>query len=190
MSDKFSALPNIEPDPQLQVESWTNELMGHSERVYAMKKRRAFIQHLVMNAPIATSEEIREACRRRFGATPTQRIILRDIKAIGLVRVPNKHGGSRYRVASQLPDIDIEEEVNNRCRIDLLSVTRVDNIVYLEVNRGTAQAFVQLLNLVVDDAALVGVAGITSDMDKWIVIHTTDGNRARWIEDWMRNKIL
>lgn len=188
MSDAFPTLPDIAPDPHLQLTTWEPSGTATS-RAFNVKKRRAFLQNLVMQAPIGSVEEMREAVRRRFGVAPTIKIMLNDVKQLGLVRVPNKHGGFRYRVQSQLPDVNIEQEVDNRCRIDLLSVVKTDKMIHLEVNRGTAQAFVQLLNLLVDDAALPGVVSITSDMDKWIVLHVNDGHRAKIIAEMLQEKV-
>jgi len=188
--NKFPGLPHIQPDPDLQVESWAASAIPRSERTFAVQVRRAFIQALVARHPIASAQELREAVRRRFGATPGHQIIMEDLRDLQVVRVPMPGGGMRFKLASQLGDANIEDELDERVRIDVLSVNRKEDTVYHEVNRGTAQALVQLINLMVDDGTQPGILAVTSDNDKWVAIHFKSGADARVYERWFTPKLM
>jgi len=188
--DKFPGLPHIEPDPELQLESWKAEHHSQAQRTYNVQVRRAFIQALVARYPIGTSKELREAVRRRFGATPSHQIILEDIRDLQIVRIPMPGGGMRFKLASQLGDVNIEDELDERIRVDVLSMNRKADQVFLETNRGTASSMAQLLNLMVDDGTQPNILAITSDNDKWLVIHFVGAREADVFERWFRPKIF
>jgi len=188
--DKFPGLPHIEPDPEIQLESWGPGGVSRADRTFTVQVRRAFIQALVARYPIATAQELREAVRRRFGATPSHQIIMEDIRDLNIVRIPMPGGGMRFKLASQLGDVNIEDELDERVRIDVLSVNRKEDTVYHEMNRGTAQAFVQLINLMIDDGTQPGILAVTSDNDKWVAVHFKSGNDARVYERWFTPKLM
>jgi len=190
VEDKFPGLPHIEPDPKIQLESWLPGNMTAAERTFNVQVRRAFIQALVARHPISTAQELREAVRRRFGAAPSHQIIMEDVRDLQIVRVPMPGGGQRLKLASQLGDANIEDELDERVRIDLLSMNRKNDLIYHEVNRGTASALTQLLNLMVDDGTQPGIIGITNDGDKWVVVHFKNGHDARVYERWMKPKMM
>lgn len=188
--DRYPALPEIEPHPDLWLDNWgIVEGDPKVEYEYRMRVRRAFVQNLIAHHPIAKMEEINEAISRRFGARVAHATLMKDMKMLGIVRAPMPGGGVRYRLYSQVTDLDLDQELNDRLRLDALSVKRGDLNVYVEVNRGTAQAFVQIFNLFIDDAALPDVYGLTSDQDKWVVLHGKDLRAAKRIERWLAPKL-
>lgn len=188
--DKFPGLPHIDPDPRLQLDTWRLDVNRRADRLFNVQVRRAFVQALVARHPITSAEEVREAVRRRFGAKPSLAIALNDLQEIGSVRVPMPGGGFRFKLASQLADANIEQELDERVRIDLLGIKRVDRFLYLEVNRGTTQALTQLVNLMIDDGAWPNIAAVTTDNDKWVTLHMDDGKYARHLEAILRNKMM
>lgn len=188
--DEYPSLPHIDPDPKLQLDTWRLDVNRRADRLFNVQVRRAFVQTLIARHHLTSADEVREAVRRRFGAKPSLAITLTDLQEIGVVRVPLPGSGFRFKLASQLADANIEQELDERARLDLLGVNRIERFVYLEVNRGTAQALAQLLNLMVDDGAYPFVVAISTDQDKWVVVHTEDGNGARHLETTMRSKMM
>ena len=196
--NKFPGLPHIEPDPRIQVRGWSPKQLKESLKHHPMKSgintfaaqvRRAFIQQLIANHPIYGVDEIREAVRRRFGALPDTRMVANDLTIVGVARVPVPGIGTRLRLASQFGQVRVEDELDERIRIDALEVSRQGDTLFIEMNRGTAVALVQLLNLVYDQGNRPGVRAITTDSDKWVVVHMRDGNFAVSWEDWLKNKL-
>lgn len=188
--EKYPGLPPITPDPQIQLTTWADSTIGQTQRTYHAAVRRAFIQMMVARHPIRDATELREAVKRRFGAAPSTRLLLQDMKNTGIVRVPIPGLGTRLKLVAQLNDANIEDELDERIRIDTMLITRRDNDIFMEVNRGTATAFVQLFNLTVDEGSRPGVVGVTSDGDKWVALHFADGARAMEWERWLENKIM
>ena len=191
--DKYPGLPHIEPDPALQVVSWTRTSFNKitpSVIAFQSSVRRAFIQAIVTRYAISNAEELREAVTRRFGCRPSAPTIMSDMKIIGIVRVPIPGGGgSRLKLVNQLNTVNIEDELNERFRIDVLNVHRRDKDMMIEMNRGTANTMVQLINLLVDDGSRPGVIGVTTDMDKWVIIYFEGGHHCmRWYE-WLKGKL-
>lgn len=188
--DKFPGLPHIEPDPRIQVTDWSaGDGVKVPEQQFNTNVRRAFIQALIARHPIATVAELQEAVRRRFGASAGHHVITRDLREIGVVRVPIPGLGQRFKLASQYNKVNIEDELNERARIDVLAVTRYGDRIHLEVNRGTAVALVQLFNLIYDDASRPGLTAVTSDGDKWVVLYTDSSKTAMTWEGWLRSKL-
>jgi arginine repressor len=188
--DKFPGLPHIDPDPRIQVTDWTAGAgVTVPEQQFNTNARRAFIQALIARHPIATIAELQEATRRRFGAVPGHHTITKDLREINVVRVPIPGLGQRFKLASQYNKVNIEDELNERARIDVLSVTRFEDRIHLEVNRGTAVALVQLFNLIYDDASRPGITAVSSDGDKWVVLYLESGKTAMTWEAWLKAKL-
>jgi len=191
--DKYPGLPHIEPDPALQVVSWTRTSYNRitpSIIAFQSSVRRAFIQAMVSKYAISNAEELREAVTRRFGCKPSAATIADDMRGIGIVRVPIPGGGgSRLKLVNQLNTVNIEDELNERFRIDVLNLHRRDKDLMIEMNRGTANAMVQLINLLVDDGGRPGVIGVTTDMDKWVVVYFENGVQSVSWYEWLKGKL-
>lgn len=187
--DPFAALPNIEPDPRLHLISWNSRDVPRSEISFRAAIRRAFIQSLLANHRIRSIEEIQEAVRRRFGAKPGFHMIGADLTNIGVVRVPVPGVGNYIRLASEYNKVNVEDELDERMRIDVLGMRRNEAIMYLEVNRGTANALVQLFNLIHDQGNRPGLLAVTSDNDKWVVLHLEDKAATNGWEQWLKPKL-
>lgn len=188
--DPYAGLPHIEPDPRIQVDSWSiakGELS--SDTSFRVAVRRAFIQSLLANHRIRSIDEIQEAVRRRFGTKPGFHMVAGDLRHIGVVRVPIPGVGNYIRLASEYHKINVEDELNERVRIDVLEMRRKVDTLYLEVNRGTAPALTQIFNLIVDQGNRPGIVGITSDGDKWVALHLEDGNVATTWQEWLKPKL-
>jgi arginine repressor len=188
-ADPYAGLPHIEPDPRLRVENWNLKEKNAVDAQFRVAIRRAFIQSLLANHRIRNIDEIQEAVRRRFGAKPGFHVIAGDLRAIVVVRVPVPGVGNYIRLASEYNKVNVEDELEERIRIDVLELRRKLDTIYLEVNRGTAPALTQLFNLIVDQGNRPGVVGITSDGDKWVAIHLEDGVVTTSWQEWLKQKL-
>lgn len=187
--NRFPGLPDIPPHPEIRLTTWAQEGETRATTEYRTKVRRAFIQNLVTDYPLSSMEEVNEAILMRFGARVAPPTIMKDMRVLGIVRVPMPGGGFRYKLASQVSEFDLDMELNDRLRLDALSIKRGGANVYIEVNRGTASAVVQILNLFIDDATLPDVLGITSDGDKWVVLNMEGVGPAKRVERWLTKKL-
>lgn len=187
--DPYAGLPLIEPDPRLRVEDWTLKEKNRADAQFRVAIRQAFVQSLLANHRIRSIDEIQESVRRRFGARPGFHIIAGDLRKIGVVRVPVPGVGNYIRLASEYHKVNVEDELDERVRIDVLELRRKLDTIYLEVNRGTAPALTQLFNLIVDQGNRPGVMAITSDGDKWVALHLEDGNVATAWQEWLKPKL-
>jgi arginine repressor len=192
-TDKYAGLPHIEPDPELQLVSWSRSSTFNPPpnlMTYYANVRRAFIQAMISRYHIGTAEEVREVVRRRFGAKPGIDTTIKDLRTLGIIRVPIPGGGTRLKLISQINNVNLEQEIDERFRIDALGIKRQGSMIMIETNRGTAGSIVQLMNLLADDGARAGLGAVTTDGDKWVVLHMDDGNHARSWADWLEGKLF
>jgi arginine repressor len=116
-------------------------------------------------------------------------IMVADMKLIGIVRVPIPGGGSRLKLVNQIANVNIEDELNERIRIDALNMRKSERQMMIEMNRGTANTMVRLINLLVDEGGRPGVIAVTTDTDKWVVIHFENGYQATSWFEWLNGKL-
>ena len=109
-------------------------------------KRQLKIIELVQERDIQTQKELADKLKQA-GIEITQATVSRDIKQLGLIKVPMQDGGYKY----SLPP-DHKEKVNVKSRMKRMfedSVTEVDhseNLIVISTLPGTAQGVASLID--------------------------------------------
>lgn len=126
-----------------------------------MKTRRQMkIQELVTNEVIRTQEELAQRLLEE-GYNVTQATISRDIKEMGLIKVPSSNEEYRYSIPGEAHPISYTDRLRRMCREALVSVESSENIVVIRTIPGNAQA----LALLIDNAGWKEVIGTVAGDD-------------------------
>ncbi len=122
-----------------------------------MKNRRQNkIINIVKSTPVHTHDELIEALNRE-GVQVTQATVSRDIKELGIIKVPSSDGGSVYSV----PEVASEP---NRNRVDMVSdsikaVNAALHTIVINTFPGMAPAVGAAVDSVMHNDILGSVAG-------------------------------
>lgn len=129
-------------------------------------KRQLKIIELVKEKDIQTQKELAD-CLQEAGIEVTQATVSRDIKQLGLIKVPMQTGGYKY----SLPP-DHKEKVNVKSRLKRMfedSVTELDyseNLIVISTLPGTAQGIASLI----DNSELDNVIGTIAGDDTILLV--------------------
>jgi transcriptional regulator of arginine metabolism len=129
-------------------------------------KRHLKIVELVQEEEIQTQKELAQRLREE-GIDVTQATVSRDIKQLGLIKVPIQEGGYKY----SLPP-NYKEKVNVRSRMKRMfedSVTEInfsENLIVVTTLPGTAQGIASLI----DNSELNNVIGTIAGDDTIVLI--------------------
>lgn len=120
--------------------------------------RQACIADIVRAHPVATQEELARHLRAR-GFRATQATISRDIKEMGLVKVPGEDGRYRYALpqAERTPGFDAR--LLRILRDCVLSFGASENIVVIQTLAATAQGVAEAIDLLAPPEVLGTLAG-------------------------------
>lgn len=141
-----------------------------------MKNRRqSKIISIVKSNPVHTHDELIEALAAE-GVQVTQATVSRDIKELGIIKVPSSDGGSVYSV----PGVTAEP---NKNRVDMMSET-IKNVraalhtVVVNTIPGMASAVASAVDGLMHNEILGSVAG-----DDTIIIIAETPEKARELEE-------
>jgi transcriptional regulator of arginine metabolism len=111
-----------------------------------MKPRRQNkIQELIANENIRTQEELAQRLLEN-GFPVTQATISRDIKEMGLVKVPGVGDEYRYAIRGEVHPVSYLERLKRMCRELVISYDYSENIIVVKTIPGNAQALASLLD--------------------------------------------
>jgi len=111
-----------------------------------MKTRRQLkIQEIINNHAIHTQEELAEFLRKE-GFEVTQATVSRDIKELGLIKVPTSDDNYRYAVPGATPPLSTPERLKRRMRETVITVNDSENLIVLRTIPGNAQALASLID--------------------------------------------
>ena len=130
-----------------------------SEREIVMKARRQRkIQELVTGQTIRTQDEL---CLQldAFGFKATQATVSRDIKELGLVKVPGPGDDYHYAMANEAQTVGVQERLEKVCRDIVTACACSDNLVVVRTLPGNAQALAILLDNVGWQEVMGTIAG-------------------------------
>lgn len=132
-----------------------------------MPRRAQRIIEIIARTPIATQEQLVRALRAR-GIRVTQATVSRDIKRLGLVKIPTGDGSYRYAMPGEAPHPG--EEVRRRLQRAFADyVTAVEEgsgLVLVKTADGSAGPVAEAI----DDAAWPEVAGTVAGDNTIIVV--------------------
>jgi len=135
--------------------------------VIRTSRRTQKILQIVQQTPVATQAELVRALRRA-GVDVTQATVSRDIKRLGLVKVPVN--GTRYRYAMPdtmpAPGPDAERRLRNAFEEFAKAVEIALDLILVKTTRGGASPVAQAI----DDMRYSDVAGTLAGEDTIIVV--------------------
>jgi transcriptional regulator of arginine metabolism len=152
---------------------------GFSERNKKMKyKRQGQILKIIKENEIKTHEQLIEELNKA-GFSVTQATVSRDIKEMGIIKVPNPGGGSIYSVASGLSS-DHDKHIN----IFSDTVREIDcamHTVVVKTYPGMASAVAASVDSIMKHEFLGSIAG-----DDTLLIIASDEDKAMAISEKLR----
>ena len=100
--------------------------------------RHAMIIAIIKEQLIGTQEDLGEALQTR-GIMVTQATLSRDIKELGLIKVPTLEGYYRYSLPQDRTPGDVMRRAQRMLEDAVVSIDAAENIVVLKTMSGTAQ---------------------------------------------------
>lgn len=111
-----------------------------------MKARRHMkIQGLIAKEPIHTQEELAEKLREE-GFDVTQATVSRDIKELGLIKVPTSDDEYRYAIPGEKHPSNLHERMKRMLRETVVSINDSENLVLIRTIPGNAHALASILD--------------------------------------------
>ncbi len=128
-------------------------------------KRQRVIIEMVKKGTIATQEELTVALRG-LGFDVTQATVSRDIKELGLLKIPHIDGGYRYAMPGETKSIHLKERLHRLFQDAVTMLDYSENIILIRTLPGTAQAVAACL----DQAEWEGIMGTVAGDDTILVL--------------------
>ncbi|NLG84323.1 MAG: arginine repressor [Firmicutes bacterium] len=128
-------------------------------------RRQALILSIIREKPIATQEELGEALRAE-GIEVTQATLSRDIKELGLIKIPVPEGGYRYALPHERPMADVLRRAERLFEDAVVGVDYTENLVIIKTLSGAANGVADVL----DDLEWPEVVGILAGDDTILMV--------------------
>lgn len=111
-----------------------------------MKARRQMrIQEIIAKEAIHTQEELAERLRQG-GFDVTQATVSRDIKEMGLIKVPTTDDDYRYATPGSAQPSNSPDRLKRRLRETVITVNDSENLIVIRTIPGNAQALAGLID--------------------------------------------
>lgn len=124
-----------------------------------MKARRQMkIQEIITKEAIHTQDELAEHLRGA-GYDVTQATVSRDIKEMGLIKVPTPDDDYRYAIPGSAQTVNSQERLKRRMQETVITVNDSENLIVIRTISGNAQALADLIDKVNWDEIIGTVAG-------------------------------
>ncbi|MBI3998177.1 MAG: arginine repressor [Armatimonadetes bacterium] len=140
-----------------------------------MRSRDRRVLDIIARRPITTQAEL-VAALRSAGIRVTQATVSRDIKRLGLVKVPTGDGAYRYR-ASEVPRpsrAEIEAMLRRAVRDYVVDTDEGAGLVVVKTSMGSAGVVAEAI----DEASWPEVVGTVAGDNTIIVVPRRPGDRA------------
>lgn len=128
-------------------------------------KRQLKILNLIKNEVISTQEELVERLEEE-GIKVTQATISRDIKKLGLIKIPDEEGGYKYALANQKSSSENKYWLKKMFNNLVADIDFSDNIILLKTVKGTAGGLGEAL----DNANWQNIIGSVAGDDTLLLI--------------------
>lgn len=132
--------------------------------------RQAMIVLIIKEQVIGTQEELGEALKGR-SVLVTQATLSRDIKELGLIKVPTSEGYYRYSLPQDRTPVDINRRAQRMLEDAVVSIDMAENLIVLKTMNGTAQGVAAAL----DDLEWQEVVGTVAGDNTILVIIRSKG---------------
>lgn len=128
-------------------------------------KRQLKILNLIKNEVITTQEELVERLEEE-GIKVTQATISRDIKKLGLIKIPDEDGAYKYALANQKSSSENKYWLKKMFNNLVADIDYSDNIILLKTVKGTAGGLGEAL----DNANWQNIIGSVAGDDTLLLI--------------------
>lgn len=108
-------------------------------------RRQKKIQEIITKEIIHTQEELADKLRLA-GFDVTQATVSRDIKEMGLIKVPSTDDEYRYAVPAKLPPSNLQDRLKRVLRETVVSIDDSENIIVIRTIPGNAHALAAILD--------------------------------------------
>lgn len=108
-------------------------------------KRHLKILEIIKNEDIATQEDL-AAKLEEEGIEVTQATVSRDIKKLGLIKVPTGYGGYKYSLPVERTQNDIHNWVKRMFVDFVISIEHGENLIVIKTLPGTAQGLASAID--------------------------------------------
>lgn len=135
--------------------------------------RHGAILDIVGGRPVSSQQQLVRALDRR-GFQVSQATVSRDVRRLGLVKVPLSGGGFRYAPADQAAG-PVRPDVERAMRMFVTGVVEGDALLVLKTRSGNANA----LAVVIDQADWPEVAGTIAGDDTVLLVLKSAAARDR-----------
>ncbi|RJP27444.1 MAG: arginine repressor [Actinobacteria bacterium] len=142
------------------------------------RRRRDIIREVMESHPPASQRELVERLTAR-GIKADQSTISRDLREMGVVRLPGKDGRPVYGFAGEHAGPLAADELRRGARDFITGVESSGNLVILRTAPGNAQAMAAILDRTQMDEVAGTVAG-----DDTILVVVREGYKAGDVEKW------
>lgn len=121
------------------------------------KSRHKKIVEIIAEQNVETQEELADRLKEA-GFHVTQATVSRDIRELGLSKVPDGHGGQKYAIEDQRAAL-VERRYIHVLREGFASMDRAQNLVVIKTVSGMAMAVAAALDAMEFDEVLGCIAG-------------------------------
>jgi len=128
-------------------------------------KRQLKIINIIKNEEIRTQDEL-VARLHQSGIDVTQATISRDIKRLGLIKVPDGHGQYRYSLPDEKNRGDINNWLKRMFQDFVIDMEYSENLIILKTLPGTAMG----LGSALDNAEWEGIIGSVAGDDTVLLV--------------------
>lgn len=120
--------------------------------------RQRRIKQIIENQVIETQSELAEELRKQ-GFQVTQATISRDIKELGLIKVPEGANSSKYSMPIKVPSGNMSERIKRMFRDNVTELDFSENLVLIRTMPGSAMAVASCIDHLGWNEVLGSVAG-------------------------------
>ncbi|MGM0436730.1 MAG: arginine repressor [Bacillota bacterium] len=128
-------------------------------------KRHLKILNLIKKEDIGTQQEL-VARLHEAGIEVTQATVSRDIKKLGLIKVPDGHGGYKYSLSSKRSKGDVEDWMKKMIQDFVVEMNYSENIIVLKTLLGTASG----LGAAIDNSKWEKILGTVAGDDTILLV--------------------
>ncbi|MFW5786732.1 MAG: arginine repressor [Halanaerobiales bacterium] len=128
-------------------------------------KRHLKILNLIKNEDIGTQQEL-VARLHEAGIEVTQATISRDIKKLGLIKVPDGKGGYKYSLSSTRTKGDVQDWLKKMIQDFVVDMDYSENLIVLKTILGTAGG----LAAAIDNSQWDGIMGTVAGDDTILLV--------------------
>ncbi|MFW5981902.1 MAG: arginine repressor [Halanaerobiaceae bacterium] len=121
-------------------------------------KRHLKIVDIIKSEDICTQEELVDRLRKS-GIDVTQATISRDIKKLGLIKVPDGYGAYKYSLPNERKQTDIHSWLRRMFADFVVNMDYSQNIIVLKTLPGTANGLGSAIDNIQWDEIIGSVAG-------------------------------